>query len=92
MCYFCNKSCVTEDDAALCDLKGNAWQQMMAGGRPMRPRGAHTAVIAPNVGIVVFGGLSHEKGGYLSDVALLRVVARQRRAPEGRAHRICDQT
>ena len=53
-------------------VAGGEWTMHEAGGRATRARSGHTVVNAPGVGLVVFGGLSHEKG-YLSDVALLAV-------------------
>ena len=49
---------------------GGQWQPCSAGGRTPRARSGHTVTAVPKVGLVVFGGLSHEKG-YLQDVALL---------------------
>ena len=49
---------------------GGAWQAHTPAGRAPRPRGGHTVAWTP-VGPVVFGGISHEKGGYLADVAHL---------------------
>jgi len=46
------------------------WRRHDPDGRKPKPRGGHTAVATPE-GVVVFGGISHEKGGYLADVALL---------------------
>ena len=46
------------------------WKKLEPAGRPPRPRGGHTAVAVDELGVVVFGGLSHDKG-YLGDVALL---------------------
>ena len=58
-------------DAWLLDGEGGAWKAIDAGGRGPRARGGHTVIAVPGVGVVVFGGISHEKGGYLSDVAVL---------------------
>ncbi|KAL1521410.1 hypothetical protein AB1Y20_021074 [Prymnesium parvum] len=53
------------------------WERVetgVAGGLVRTPcaRSGHSAVWADGVGLVVFGGLSHEKGRYLSDAHLLR--------------------
>ena len=57
------------NDVHTCDAQGQ-WTPAVLEGRPPRARSGHTVVAAPGVGIVVFGGLSHERG-YLGDVALL---------------------
>ena len=58
-------------DAWLLDGEAGAWKAIDAAGRAPRARGGHTVIAVPGVGVVVFGGISHEKGGYLSDVAVL---------------------
>ena len=50
-------------------LDGSDWLRLEPKGRAPRARSGHTVIEAPGVGLVVFGGLSHEKG-YMSDVAL----------------------
>ena len=50
---------------------GASWIKHEPEGRAPRARGGHTAVSAPAHGLVVFGGISHERGGYLADVNLL---------------------
>ena len=52
-------------------ITSGAWKQPEPAGRAPRARGGHTAVAVKNLGMVTFGGLSHDRGGYLSDVALL---------------------
>ena len=49
---------------------GAGWQQCSPEGRAALPRSGHTVSSVADVGLLVFGGLCHEKG-YLSDVALL---------------------
>ena len=49
---------------------GAGWQLCNPDGRAARARSGHTVSSVPDVGLVVFGGLCHEKG-YLSDVTLL---------------------
>ena len=58
------------NDVWLQRLGERDWHCANVGGRAPRARSGHTAVAVPGVGLVVFAGLSHEKG-YLSDVALL---------------------
>ena len=52
---------------------GAGWQQCSPEGRVALPRSGHTVSSVADVGLLVFGGLCHEKG-YLSDVALLAPV------------------
>ena len=72
---------VAEEDNEVWAKKqdNDTWERIAAGGRAPRARSGHAVVWAEGVGLVVFGGLSHEKGGYVNDVALLRA------APEGLA-------
>ena len=65
-----------EDDEvwALCqDAKWARLEPRSAGpGRTPCARSGHTAAWVSGIGLVVFGGLSHEKGRYLSDCHLLQ--------------------
>ena len=48
MCYFCNKSCVTEADAAPCDLKGKPRFLALYAAVRGRKRCPHCGMIRPN--------------------------------------------
>ena len=52
---------------------GAGWQQCSPEGRAALPRSGHTVSSVADVGLLIFGGLCHEKG-YLSDVTLLAPV------------------
>ena len=54
---------------------GGGWQSCSPSGRAALARSGHTVTSVTGVGLVVFGGLSQEKG-YLNDVALLAPVRR----------------
>ena len=56
-----------EELADVWSLTSGAWCRLEPEGRAPRPRGGHTVVSAEGVGLIVFGGLSHDRG-YLSDV------------------------
>ena len=47
------------------------WVKREPAGQAPRVRGGHSVVYDPNHGLVVFGGISHERGGYLADVQVL---------------------
>lgn len=58
------------NDVALFDRKSRAWAQLAPAGTPPAARTGHTAVLVPSIGIIVHGGFT-DKGGFLSDTALL---------------------
>ena len=64
-----------KDEYADVHVRGAAggWFKPEPAGRPPRARSGHS-VVATRDGLVVFGGLSHERG-YLSDVQLLTATA-----------------
>ena len=59
------------DDVWTLGPDASAWVKKEPSGRVPRGRGGHTVVADPAHGLVVFGGISHERGGYLSDVQVL---------------------